>query len=191
MPGSGFSSRPGFPNGNATPGSGTVTGNGSAPFPVAPPQGSAGAGAGPLVRFMPSYFPVPSAQEFNEFGSKATAAVESMVELTAAKLVLQSGMRARIASVVFYVMNLLATSNITFTLQINGVSVPGYNVVPIFPGAASRVSSGGDSFINVPDGSTVQAFYSNGDGGTYTVGVQYTGWLWTAAAGDRWVEQGI
>lgn len=167
-------------------GSGGSGGGGSA-VPTAPlaPAG------GPVIRYPPDVFPIPSAQEFNAFGQANTAAIQANVELVLTPLlVLPVGMVARIANIVLYVANLGAGSVLSFTITINGAPIQGYSNVPIFPGATARLGVGFTTYVDVPANGTVQAFFTNGDGGAYTVGVAISGWQWSQQDGDRWLTQG-
>lgn len=149
-----------------------------------------GSGNGPIVRFLPDQEPIPTSQQVNTFGQATSTVAETGIEITGAQLVLPSGIIARIASVSFYVTNLLDTSILSFTVTINNAPVQGFSNVGIFPGVASRVSVGFDCYILTPSGATVEVFYTNGDGGSYIVGAALSGWQWSEADGVRWITSG-
>ena len=152
--------------------------------------GAAVGGSGPIVRFLPEERPIPTAQEFNLLGQQTTVAVQANQPLVGATLTLPSGFVARVAAVVLYVAGLGAGSQLSFSLTVNDGAVQGWTNVAIFPGAAARVSEGYDAHILVPNTGVVEAFFTNADGGAYTVGVQISGWQWAEQDGKRWVEQG-
>ena len=76
--------------------------------------------------------------------------------------------------------NLLAASNITFTLRINGGPVAGqtYKLVPF---GSPHVGIGLFDFasrfyVEVPTAGTMDVFVTIGDANAYLIGVQYAGW---------------
>lgn len=133
-------------------------------------------GAGPVVRFLPDWVPIPSSIEFNTLGQRASTLIESDVELVSAGFTLNPSQLARIASVNLFVVNLTATSQLSFTIKINGGGVDGWTSVAVFPGTTARLAENFGSYIRVPAGGKVQVFYTNADGGSYTVGAALSGW---------------
>lgn len=158
---------------------------------AAPPPTVGQGGTGPVVRFLPDWIPIPSSIEFNTLGQAASVAVENNVELAAAGFTLAATQLARIASVNLFVVNLTASSQLSFTIRINGANVDGWTNVAVFPGNTARLADNFGSYIRCPMGAKVQVFYTNADGGTYTVGAALSGWKWLDADGKRWLEQGI
>lgn len=172
----------------APPGARVVPGGGGGGSSIpAPPLASQG---GPVIRYPPDVFPIPSAQEINTEGQAATVVAEANIELVGARIQLPQGSLGRLASIVLYVANLGAGSILSFTITINGGAVQGYTNVPIFPGATARLGVGYQPYIRIPSGALVQAFYTNADGGAYTVGVALSGWQWSQQDGDRWLASG-
>lgn len=71
------------------------------------------------------------------------------------------------------------TSNVLWTMLINGQPVPGFNPVTILGrnGAASVTKTWGPQLrVIIPLGGTLSWTIQDVDGGNYTVGVQYYGW---------------
>lgn len=166
---------------------GAHAGGGYSPAPLA---GVASGGVGPVVRFLPEWVPIPTASEFNSLGQNPSAAIESGVLLAGANVQLAPGERGRIASVNLFVTNLTQTSQLTFTVFINGVPLDGWTNVGVFPGTTARLSENFGAFIRIPLGGLAQIRYSNADGGAYTVGAAFSGWKWADSDGKRYLEQG-
>lgn len=153
-----------------------------------------GDAAGMLPRILqlplPWVVPIPGSTEFNTLGTHDTAAVENAVEVTDAGFKLPVGYVGWINGVIFYVNNIIATSNLQFTVAVNGGSVAGYAPITIFPRVAASVSNAFDSKIALPNGAKVQVFFSNLDGGAYKVGAGLSGWFWSETAGRAWTQYG-
>jgi hypothetical protein len=138
--------------------------------------------------YLPEVFPIPGAQEFNPTVSKATVAAET----ADIGLVVQLPERniGIIRSVVLDITDMLTTTVVSWTLQINGAPVGGYNNLSIFPRVAPFVGNSLDTFIRVPQGAKITATYTNTDGGSYVVGISISGWFWPQDAGTQWLTRG-
>lgn len=151
--------------------------------------------------FLPEDNPIPEAVEFNPAGSASTVAIEvgtaislaPQVGATAGFVTLPQNNVGRIAGVIFSITNMLTTTNVTFTLTINGGPVPGYSGVTITPRISSFVEaefSEPGCRILVPNAAKIGVIFSNLDGGAYTVGASISGWYWPEPSGKRWVKLG-
>lgn len=174
-------------------------GSGPSPGGAGFPSGGGGGPSGPtgpatLPRYIallpPWEYPIPGHQEFNTLGSHASTGAETDTAITDAEFDVPANMVARITGIIFYVTNLLTTSNLTFTVRINNGPVQGYNNVFIFPRAASSVSNAFDSYVDVPTGAKLTVTFSNLDGGTYGIGAGLSGYYWPEVAGKAWLAYG-
>lgn len=142
-----------------------------------------------LMIFPPEIYPIPDAVEFNPLGSTTTIIAETKV-IPGVALQLPQSYIGIIRGYTIYVDNMLLTTNLIYTLLINGNPAPGYGSLTMFPRAAPSVSNGFDAFIRVPDGAALSVKVQNVDGGSYTVGASISGWIWPRAAGERWIGGG-
>lgn len=185
-------------NGNRAP-IGGITGQGTRTVPadlLAPYEPFQGAAQGPGVQrslqvYLPEVFPIPSATEFNVVVSKASAGAEQNIDIGIVLDLPQNNVGI-VRGVSLYINNMLATTNVQWTLRFNGAPVPGYNNLSIFPRAAPSVANSFDSFVRIPQGNPMQVrvTYSNIDGAAYTVGAALSGWFWPIQLGNLWVKQG-
>lgn len=164
-------------------------GSGGQP-PVVPP--SFGGPGGPqsvgaaLQIPLPEVLPIPDAHEFNPLGQIATVGIQSNIEITGTAFDVPPNTLAVIRGVSLYITNMLTTTNILWSLQIDGSSPQGYNKITIFPRAAPFVSNGFDSMIRFQGPCTVRVVFNNVDGGAYTIGASYSGWFWPENSDTRW-----
>lgn len=151
--------------------------------------------------YLPEIHPIPSAQEFNPSAFRATAAVETQIfTLTpdnrpsaddlAGAITLPPGNIGIIRSVTISITDMLTTTDVSFTLFINGGPVGGYGGLKMTPRVSPYVSNSFDTFIRVPDRAKIQVGFSNIDGGTYVVGCAIGGWFWPIASGTQWLQTG-
>jgi hypothetical protein len=147
--------------------------------------------------FSPELYPIPDAQEFNPAGSIATAAVESKAipiapqyGPDASAITLPGGNIGIIRSFSISITNMLTTTNVTFTLLVNGGPVGGYGGISITPRVSPYVNIPFDCFIRLPNAAKVTASFNNIDGGNYVVGVTFGGWFWPLTSGIRWMQFG-
>ncbi len=142
-----------------------------------------------LQVWQPEIFPIPGAQEFNNTVNKSTVAPETNTDF-GLSIQLPPYNIGIIRSVSIYITNMLATTNVTYTLNINNAPVGGYSGLSIFPRVAPSISNSFDSFIRVPQGAKITASFTNTDGGTYVVGFAVSGWFWPQEIGNQWIRQG-
>lgn len=184
----------------------------TAPHPVGPtwgfgrtiPGGGAGAVISPpnlapadapaIIRALdiplPEVFPIPDAKEFNPLGSNPSPGVEANVTIPGATFAIPTATLGVIRSFSIYITNMLATTTVTWSLLVNGSPVAGYTGVSIFPRVAPFVGNTFDTFIRLQGPTTITVIYTNTDGGAYTVGASYSGWLWPMASDGRWKTVG-
>ena len=81
-----------------------------------------------------------------------------------------------IRSIDLYINATLTTTNVTWSLEVNGAAVPGYGQMTIFPRVAQSVSRGFDSLVFLPQGALITVTVTNVDGAAYQVGASYQGW---------------
>lgn len=151
--------------------------------------------------FLPEDHPIPDAQEFNPSGTTSTVGVETGTAIVLAPqvgsiagfIMLPAGNIGVIRSLTISITNMLTTTNVTFTLTINGGPVPGYAALRMTPRVAPYVSNefGEPGMrVRVPVSSKIGVVFSNIDGGTYVVGASVGGWYWPEASGTRWLRIG-
>ncbi len=138
---------------------------------------------------LPEIYPIPEAKEFNPSGTIATAAVE-VGTITGATIVIPSGNLGVIRNFTIYISNMVAATNVTYTLLVNGQPQQGYQALSMFPRVSPFVSNGFDCFIRVTGEATITVSFSNIDGGAYTVGAAFGGWYWPQQSDTRWRELG-
>lgn len=174
---------------------GIGSGHGGAPVPspLGMPPGINAATGGMIPRqlmiFPPEIYPIPDAQEFNLEGDIASVGAGT-VQIPVATIQLQSGYVGIIRGFSIYIDDMLATTNVLYSLLINGSAPAGYGLIKMFPRAAPSVSNGFESFVRVPDSALISVKAQNIDGGTYIVGAAISGWIWPKSAGDRWISAG-
>lgn len=138
---------------------------------------------------LPEVFPIPDATEFNIEGQVSSPGAGTLV-ITGAAFTIPSNTLAIVRSVTIYVQNMLATTNVTFTLFVNTSPVPGYQGLTIFPGASPRISNTFDSFIRIIGPANISAQATNIDGGAYLLGLAFSGWYWPITSDGRWKQRG-
>lgn len=180
----------------------------SAPMPVGYPWGFGRGGASgggvttpPLSEGMtvngislniplPEDEPIPDAKEFNVSGSIGTAAVSAGTLITGCTLDVPPNNLGVIRGVDLYISNMLVTTNVTWTLTINGAAVSGYQGISIFARVTPFVGNGFSPKVRFRGPALVQVVFSNIDGGAYTVGAAFSGWFWPEASDERWKATG-
>lgn len=138
----------------------------------------------------PWILPIPDSQDLNVMGTAATIAAEVKTEIAGCASVLAAGNIGVLRSFTVYITNMLATTNVTFTLAVNGGPVPGFGNIRMFPRVASSLSNAFDCVIHLPVSATLQVFFTNADGGTYAIGASYSGWQHPESSAKRWAARG-
>ena len=142
-----------------------------------------------LQIYLPTIEPIPGASEFNPQATKATNVVEANVDIGLTLDVPPNNIGI-IRGVQLFILDMLTTTVVTWTLTINGGPVQGYTNLSIFARTAPFVGNSFDSFINIPQGGKVRVIYTNTDGGSYTIGAGISGWFWPQSLGEQWTKKG-
>ena len=184
---------------NTWEGAGRIAGG-----PVAPPWALGNGGVAPMIPPelgtegsdnpavpslqipLPEVLPIPDAKEFNPLASQASAGLETNTVIAGTAFAVPAGYFGVIRGLTLYIVNMLATTNVTWTLQINGAAPQGFSALSIFPRVAPYVGNGFDACIRFTGPALIQVIFTNADGGAYTVGASYSGWFWPQASDARW-----
>ena len=140
---------------------------------------------------LPWLTPMPGSQQFNQEGDQASAAVETVV-LPNISVDVPQGYRCRISSVSTYIDNMLTTTNVLWSVLVNGApaNVPGFQNLRMFPRAAPFVGNTFDAFLLLQGPATITLQYQNIDGGTYIIGGALSGWTWNMNLEQQWKLNG-
>lgn len=139
---------------------------------------------------LPAVFPLPDAQLFNSECQQASAILQTFVLPFTPPVAILSGYFAVVNSFTIYVQNMLASTNVTFSLLYNGSPIQGYAGLTIFPGASPRIANTFDAPIFLTGAGALTVSFTNGDGGTYLLGAAISGWQWPIASDRRWKTAG-
>lgn len=141
---------------------------------------------GPRVAFnvgLPSVEKPAGSSDFNIFGTLAgRTAANTPAQL--ASFAIPANTVAVIRSISILANGLLVTSNILWALKFNDSAVSGWNTLTINPRAAGSVEvswTPEETFIRVPEGTTISFDATVLDGGTYQVSVSAHGWFYSTA----------
>lgn len=181
----------------------------TAPLPIAPPFGFSGhngsgvtlppnvaaqRGVQGMTRAlqipMPEVYPIPDAHEFNALGSIVSPGVSVNTAITGCTFDIPENSLAIIRGVNIFITNMLATTNILWSLTRDGAPLPGYQGISMFPRASAFVGNGFDSFLRVRGKCTIAMIFSNVDGAAYTIGGGFSGWFWPETSDARWRAAG-
>lgn len=165
--------------------------------PVMVPPSSLGPGGRPMVSSLsmqiplPEVFPIPSAHEFNPLGSVNSAAVSANpIEIVGGQgttlLNVPDGNIGIIRGVNLYITDMLTTTNVVWSVTVEGASPQGFDRISIFPRVAPFVSNSFDAAIRFTGPARIVMTFQNLDGGTYVIGGSYSGWYWPTAADAQW-----
>lgn len=149
------------------------------------------------VQLPPTYLAqIPGSLAFQQ-GGFATVTAVGTTTIPGSTLKLPSKSDGTINSVAIFLAgagggSLTANNFATFAILIDGVAVPGWGNRFTFPRVAVSVQENFDATILVPAGRTISATVTDTDGGTYVVGLFYTGWFQSMSAAKRYrMGQGI
>jgi hypothetical protein len=174
-------------------GEGPGSGTGSALVPAggaAPAPAVAGGVQQELQLPLPEVFPIPGSQEFNPLGYTTTAVVQSNIIIPNASVQLPPYNIGIIRSVGLYLSNMSAATDVLWSLLFNGAPVVGYTNLTMFPRVLASAVSNFDTYIRIPQNTLVTAEFSNLDGGSYTVGLSFSGWYYPLPNATRWITFG-
>lgn len=144
-----------------------------------------------LAAYYPEQYPIPDARIFAVEGDATTAVAQNNVQIPLnAQAVIPPNVMGIVKSLTFQIDNMLITTNVVFTLLYNLVPVQGYNNIKLFPRAAPYVGLEYDTPFRFVGPGTFTCTFSNLDGGTYTVGVNFDGFYWPVTSDGRWKMTG-
>lgn len=139
---------------------------------------------------LPWLEPIPDAQFFNVMGQEDSVGASTGNFITNAAYALGKGNVGVLRSFTVYVNDMVATTDIQFTLMINGGPAPGFGTIKMFPRVAASVANTFECMIILPSDSKVDAYFTQTDAGSYKVGVAYSGWEYPESSGRRWMAKG-
>lgn len=177
----------GLGKGGVTPVAGSV---GSIPYPPDVAQHIENIGRQLSVP-LPEVYPIPDAHVFNAEGQVASPGAQQNINIPLLPLVqIPTGNLGVMTSFSIYVQNMLATTNITWTLLANGVAVQGYTGITIFPGVSPRAANTFDIPVRFTGEQNLTIVFTNTDGGAYLIGAAISGWFWPTSSDRRWKSAG-
>jgi hypothetical protein len=139
---------------------------------------------------LPWLEPIPDAQFFNVMGQFDSVGAQTGTFITDAAFTLGKGSVGVLRSFTVYVNDMLQTTDVRFTLMIDGGPAPGFGRIKMFPRVAASVANTFECMIILPAEAKVDAYFTQVDGGTYKVGVAYSGWEYPESSGMRWMAKG-
>jgi hypothetical protein len=149
------------------------------------------------VQLPPTYLAqIPGSVPFQK-GGFATVTGAGTTTVPNSTLKLPSKSEGTIASVSIFLAgagggSLTALNFATFAILVDGSPVPGWASRFTFPRVAVSIQETFDATILVPAGRVISATVNDTDGGTYVVGLFYTGWFQSEAAAKRYRQgQGV
>ncbi len=131
------------------------------------------------VRLDPFLFPPPFATTINLAANQATNGANDRQFPAALSTAIPENCYGVISSISLMLDSILITSNVQWTILINGIAVPGFTLTILGRNGAASVSSSwpGPLRILIPLGGRVGVQILNVDGGNYTAGTQLYGWF--------------
>lgn len=149
-----------------------------------------GPGAADVVVFPPTVQRPPEAGDFNRFGVFTGAqAANTPAVVPGTPFQVPAGNVAVIRSLSLDVNNLLASSNIVWTLRFNQTPVQGWDALSQFPrnvAAAVLTWTPEETYIPVPEGVLIDVLVEVLDGATYTLGASYHGWFYSGEVAAKY-----
>ncbi len=139
---------------------------------------------------LPWLEPIPDAQFFNVMGSEDSVGASTGNFITGADFTLGKGNVGVLRSFTVYVNDMVATTDIQFTLMVNGGPAPGFGTIKMFPRVAASVANTFECMIILPAECKLDAYFTQVDAGAYKVGVAYSGWQYPESSGRRWMAKG-
>lgn len=134
----------------------------------------------------------PSGKDVNRFGvfTGATSA-NTPAQVPGSFFDVPDGYVAVVRSIVLTVNNLLATSDIVWTLRQDSNPVEGWDGLTIFPSpvaVAQFAWTPEETVVDIVESATIDFSVDVRDGGTYTLGVTWHGWFYPADLAERYAE---
>jgi hypothetical protein len=129
------------------------------------------------------------ARDINRFGVITGATTgNTPAQLPGSPFILPQGMVGVIRSIILDVNNLLPSSDLVWSLRFNQSPVQGWDALSIFPrnvAAAQLAYTAEETAIPIPEGVEVDFLFTVNDGGTYTAGATWHGWMYPADVAER------
>ena len=136
----------------------------------------------------PSFFQAREAVNFFQEGS--TTGVTSVTGfVTLASFTLPANDIGWIREITIVVNDMLISTDVRFTVRIDGGPVPGFSALRLTPRAAASVSgtfTGETMRIDVPDGGQIVLGAQVFDAGTYQLGASFRGWHMAKKVAERY-----
>lgn len=129
--------------------------------------------------FPPWVYKLPSSKDFNVNQYASVLAAGNGSQVTPVSVQIPETNVGYIQIFGIYVLTPTASTNISFSLHINGSPVEGWdNIIPP-PGVANFVVQNfADLQVRIPDGAKIEVVVSNTDAnGPWTVGAKVSGWF--------------
>lgn len=140
----------------------------------------------------PSYYPPREAQFFYQRGrATALAAVAGPTVLAGSTFQIPANTVGWVREWSVQINNMLANTDIRFTILVNGGPVPGYTDFQPFPSPVARFSAfffPEDTKIELPDRAQIQVLVTVLDPGVYDVGSDYRGWFISKSVANRYPQ---
>ena len=134
----------------------------------------------PLVRniYPPWVFKLPMSKDFSRSNYASVLAAGAGQTVTPVSFDVPPSFVGFCQEFDIYALSPLATTNIVYTLRINGGPVEGFDSIPLPPGATNlTLIIKNDLQVRLPDGCTVDVLVTNQDAaGPWTVGAVIGGW---------------
>lgn len=155
--------------------------SGVAPGGSAPIEGLEPAG---LVTLPAELYPPAASTGMFLTDSEPTIGVNQVVLFPGMAFAPPSGMVAVIDSLSILVDGIVITTNVQFSIAVNGALVPGFSQLALLPRTGATFAGltlGPFLRIPIPLGGKLTAQAVNVDGGAYNLGMQARGWFWPAS----------
>lgn len=137
-------------------------------------------GADNVMNLPPGLYPPENSTAFFLSDTAALAGVNANAQPAGLVLALPVGLLGYIDTIDLLVDGIVATTNIRYTLIVNGSPFPGFNALTIMPrSGAQSVSRGLGPFLRIalPEAAVIGMRFQDIDGGAVTMGAQLRGWM--------------
>lgn len=141
---------------------------------------------------LPWLVPMPGAQQFNLEADVASNTPQTAVLPDPLTVTVQQGFRCRISAVSVYIDNMLTSTNVTWSVIVNGApaAVSGFQNLRMFPRQAPFVGNTFDAYLLIQGPAVIQVQFTNVDGGAYEIGAALSGWTWAQVMEQQWKNSG-